>query len=89
MPNTTITLDPVKSTGTEEKDYAGPVGPRIRCPVCDWNPKPDDMWGCACGHEWHTFDTGGVCPSCLKQWESTQCLSCTAWSAHSDWYDYA
>ena len=30
--------------------------------------------------------TGGVCPSCLQQWASTQCLSCKQWSPPSDWY---
>ena len=88
MSKTTITLDPVKAPGTDEKDYAGPTGPQIRCPLCEWKPQPDDMWSCACGHEWHTFDTGGVCPSCVRQWPSTQCLSCSGWSAHSDWYVY-
>src|SRR5204863_2791906 len=43
-------------------------------------------WSCTCGHSWNTFDTGGVCPACLQQWMETQCLSCTRWSAHSDWY---
>ncbi len=36
-----------------------------------------DRWSCTCGHEWNTFETGGVCPACLHQWTSTQCLSCT------------
>jgi hypothetical protein len=26
-----------------------------------------------CGHEWNTFDTGGVCPACVHQWTETQC----------------
>jgi hypothetical protein len=53
---------------------------------CDWSPRKKDKWFCACGHEWNTFDTGGVCPACLHQWCETQCLSCSRWSAHSDWY---
>src|SRR6266852_8293404 len=40
-------------------------GPRIRCPLCGWSPRKDDRWSCSCGHEWNTFDTGGVCPACL------------------------
>ena len=27
-----------------------------------------------------------VCPACLHQWSETQCLSCSRWSPHSDWY---
>lgn len=63
-------------------------GPRIRCPLCEWQPRPEDLWSCTCGHQWHTFDTGGVCPSCLHQWTHTQCFSCHGWSAHADWYEY-
>ena len=61
-------------------------GPRIRYPLCGWSPRKDDQWFCTCGYERNTFDTGGVCPSCLHQWTETQCLSCSRWSAHSDWY---
>jgi hypothetical protein len=74
--------------GTGAEDYTGLKGPRIRCPLCEWEPQPSDHWGCQCGHQWHTFDTGGVCPACLEQWTRTQCLSCAGWSAHSDWYEY-
>jgi hypothetical protein len=63
-------------------------GPRIRCPLCEWEPDPGDVWGCVCGYYWHTFDTGGVCPECLHQWTATQCLACQGWSAHSAWYEY-
>src|SRR5271157_6434596 len=57
----------------------------IRCPLCGWSPRKEDKWFCECGHEWNTFDTAGVCPACLHQWTSTQCLSCSRWSAHSEW----
>lgn len=82
--NTTITQDPSIDTtrGT------GVTGPRIRCPQCDWQPQAQDLWTCQCAFEWHTFDTGGVCPGCLHQWETTQCLKCHGWSAHSSWYEY-
>lgn len=59
---------------------------RIRCPLCSWEPQAEDRWMCSCRHTWNTFDTGGVCPGCLKQWTMTMCLSCHAWSEHSDWY---
>jgi hypothetical protein len=60
---------------------------RIRCPLCRWEPRAWDRWLCtACNHVWNTFDTGGVCPGCLKQWTRTVCLFCHKWSPHSDWY---
>jgi hypothetical protein len=81
-----VTVLPVEEQ--EEELTEGPRGPRIRCPKCDWSPGPKDLWNCQCGHEWNTFDTGGVCPNCIRQWENTQCLACLNWSAHSDWYVY-
>jgi hypothetical protein len=31
---------------------------------CDWSPRREDKWFCACGHEWNTFETGGLpCPA--------------------------
>jgi hypothetical protein len=59
---------------------------RIKCPKCGWTPRARDRWSCTCRYLWNTFDTGGVCPGCLKQWTMTACLSCRQWSAHSDWY---
>ena len=64
---------------------------RIRCPKCEWEPKPDDMWACSCGHQWNTFSTAGRCPNCGKIWKDTQCfgppVGCSKWSPHLDWYD--
>ena len=59
---------------------------RIRCPLCHWEPSADSRWSCNCRHLWNTFDTGGICPGCLKQWKRTMCLQCHRWSNHSDWY---
>src|SRR5438876_10015029 len=83
--------DPAKSSVVLDRELdqeksLDPSGPRLRCPLCGWSPRKNDHWSCSCGHEWNTFDTGGVCPVCLHQWTSTQCLSCTRWSPHSDWY---
>ena len=63
-----------------------PSGPHIRCLLCGWSPRKNDLWSCDCGHQRNTFDTGGVSPACLHQWTETQCLSCSRWSPHSDWY---
>ena len=61
-------------------------GRRIRCPRCAWEPRRHDKWECACLHEWNTFETGGVCPACRRQWLETQCPKCDEWSPHLAWY---
>ncbi len=60
---------------------------KIRCPKCQWEPKPWSVWMCICNTVWNTFDTGGRCPGCGKIWKDTQCLACHKWSPHLDWYD--
>ena len=60
---------------------------RIRCPHCSWQPTRHDLWSCRCGFHWHTFDTGGKCPSCSYQWKDTQCPKCYKWAAHIAWYE--
>lgn len=64
----------------------------IRCPKCAWQPKANSRWSCTCGHSWNTFDTGGRCPKCKKQWKDTCCQGpwvggCAQWSPHLDWYE--
>jgi hypothetical protein len=61
-------------------------GPEIRCPKCSWQPQRSDQWACTCLFAWNTFETGGRCPACQRQWHDTQCLECFEWSAHLDWY---
>lgn len=77
---------PEINTNAGDKEGSGSFGLRIRCPRCGWRPGRNDKWSCTCGCVWNTFETGGVCPECLHQWTSTQCLSCRRWSPHSDWY---
>ena len=61
---------------------------KIYCPLCYWEPSAAARWICrpGCDHVWNTFDTGGVCPGCLKWWQDTACLACHRWSKHKDWY---
>lgn len=81
----------------EIRDDARPGEPRIRCPLCKWEPRRSSVWTCwecpvpeglarGCGTSWHTFDTGGRCPGCQHQWRWTICLACGCWSPHADWY---
>jgi len=79
-------LEPERAVDAADEERLGPSGPNIRCPQCGWKPRKSDTWACSCGHAWNTFDTGGVCPACLRQWTTTQCLACGRWSPHSDWY---
>ena len=58
----------------------------ILCPKCEGEPEASALWTCTCDQQWHTFDTGGTCPACGKQWKDTQCHLCLGWSPHLDWY---
>lgn len=71
---------------------------RIRCPLCGWRPSASSVWTCivrgtpepffaACGTEWNTFATHGVCPGCSHRWQWTSCHRCEGWSLHDDWYE--
>ncbi|HEY7411168.1 MAG TPA: hypothetical protein VII13_10525 [Vicinamibacteria bacterium] len=77
---------PAATPDTRDTPAIGEGGVRIRCPRCGWEPRARDRWSCGCGHAWHTFDTGGVCPACRRVWEDTQCPQCYQWSRHADWY---
>ena len=81
----------------QEEHRAGQRSAKIRCPLCDWQPKKDSRWFCisigppenysgGCGHGWNTFDTRGRCPGCSHQWRYTTCFGCNRWSLHDDWY---
>lgn len=87
MPKITI-VKPMSPTLVQDTEGTGVTGPRIRCPLCNWSPTNKDTWACECGNMFNTFETGGICPQCMKDWKRTQCHSCHQWSAHSDWYEY-
>jgi len=61
---------------------------RIYCPLCTWEPQPDDRWVCApgCFTVWNTFETRARCPGCAKQWRFTACHACHVMSPHDEWY---
>jgi hypothetical protein len=61
---------------------------RIYCPLCTWEPHPDDRWVCApgCFTVWNTFETRARCPGCAKQWRFTACHACHVMSPHEEWY---
>lgn len=61
--------------------------PRIRCPLCRWQPDRSSRWACDCGTVWNTFQTRGLCPGCSYQWTQTTCLACQRWSPHQSWYE--
>ncbi len=73
--------------GTRPTEGTRKGRPRIRCPQCAWEPERQDRWMCVCLCSWNTFDTHGVCPRCGLRWTNTQCLRCTRWSRHEDWYE--
>ncbi len=60
---------------------------QIACPKCDWEPDGHAHWVCDhCATRFDTFETTAICPNCKKQFEDTQCISCTEFSPHLDWY---
>ncbi len=63
-------------TPAELDQIFGSVLPGIRCPLCKWSPRTNNLWSCKCGHHWNTFHTRGLCPECSYQWEVTGCLQC-------------
>ncbi len=81
-----VPLDDELPSILEDNDDTSGKG-RIRCPICGWQPRSGDLWSCRCGGAWNTFDTGGRCPDCGRQWLKTQCLLCGQWSKHDDWYE--
>jgi len=90
--------EPLDAERSSVDDTSDVEVPGIRCPLCKWRPKRSDMWTCwdcdhpeyfydGCGTEWNTFETEGVCPTCLHQWNWTSCFNCFLWSRHVDWYE--
>lgn len=60
----------------------------VKCPKCEWKPDGGAYWQCSsCHHIWNTFATYGQCPQCKKVYKDTQCIACSQWSPHADWYN--
>jgi hypothetical protein len=76
--------DPAVVSNVEDDDDQKCGRRRVRCPRCAWEPGRDDLWSCLCLPSWNTFDTGGLCPACGRQWIETQCLRRREWSPHAD-----
>ena len=45
-----VETDPDVETGVGDERKIDRSGPRIRCPLCSWQPGKDDRWACKCGH---------------------------------------
>ena len=89
--------DETETAFSESRLEEGEV-PGISCPICKWRPLRSSRWMCAdsgppesfydaCGTAWNTFESRGLCPTCMHQWAWTSCLSCWGWSRHEDWYE--
>ena len=64
--------------------------PRIRCPICGWQPDGKAYWGCEkCFSTFDTFKTHAHCPTpgCGNSWFYTQCIACHEQSPHEKWYE--
>jgi hypothetical protein len=68
--------------------------PRIRCPLCGWEPDGYPYWGCnqwidgrSCATIWNTFATRARCPTCSHQYKETWCPRCNRMSLHEAWYE--
>jgi hypothetical protein len=76
----------ILSVNSASNHSPGNDRPSICCPLCGWVPTKGFLWTCSCGHQWDTFETGGVCPACAKRWNTTDCYRCHHSSPHADWY---
>ncbi len=56
------------------------------CPSCRAAPLKGTYWRCDdCRQQFDTFEQGGVCPACGKQFAATACLECHNRHALPDW----
>jgi Zn-dependent protease len=46
------------------------------CPYCGSHPPIGNHWTCPCGHDFDTFQTGGICLICGNSFNVTQCGDC-------------
>lgn len=57
-----VVTDPDVETEVGDERKIDRSGHRIRCPLCGWQPRKDDLWACKCGHLWNTFEHGRRLP---------------------------
>lgn len=56
------------------------------CPSCRTAPPLGPFWKCnQCSTSFDTFQTGGTCPQCSAQFETTTCLDCRTSSPIAEW----
>jgi Zn-dependent protease len=58
----------------------------LACPSCRAAPLKGAYWQCDhCRQSFDTFEHGGVCPGCAKQFDTTACLECRNRHPLSEW----
>jgi Peptidase family M50 len=63
-----------------------PRRPGFACPSCRTAPPVGPFWKCgACGQNFDTFETRGVCPNCAHEFPVTMCLDCGEQHAMTEW----
>ena len=78
---------PGRAADTADGERKRDRSPKIRCPLCKWQPDGKPYWQCErCLTSFDTFKTRARCPACPNRWHLTQCIACHKMSPHDDWY---
>jgi Zn-dependent protease len=63
-----------------------PRRPGFACPSCRIAPPIGPFWKCgACGQDFDTFETRGVCPHCANAFPVTMCVDCAEQRPLTEW----